>query len=50
MLFEFCLEKELCVSNTWFMRDEKRKVTLRMGETQTEIYFVLVTKEHQRFV
>ena len=32
MLLEFCLEKELCVSNTWFNREEKRKVTLRMGE------------------
>ena len=26
MLLEFCLEKELCVSNTWFKREEKRKV------------------------
>ena len=30
MLLEFCLEKELCVSNTWFKREEKRKVTFRM--------------------
>ena len=22
MLLEFCLEKELCVSNTWFNREE----------------------------
>ena len=28
MLLESCLEKELCVSNTWFKREEKRKVTL----------------------
>ena len=26
-----CLEKELCVSNTWFKREKKRKVTFRMG-------------------
>ena len=32
MLLVFCFEKELCVSNTWFKRDEKRKVTFRMGE------------------
>ena len=32
MLLEFYLEKELCVSNTWFQREEKRKVTFRMGE------------------
>ena len=39
MLLEFCLEKELCVSNTWFMREEKRKVTFRMGENATVIDF-----------
>ena len=32
MLLESCLEKELCVSNTWFMREVKRKVTFRIGE------------------
>ena len=25
-LLEFCLEKELCVSNTWFIKVERRKV------------------------
>ena len=34
MLLEFCLEKELCVSNTWFMREEKRKFTFRMSENE----------------
>ena len=32
MLLRFCLEKELCVSNTWFRIEEKRKITFRMGE------------------
>ena len=27
MLLEFCLEKELCVSNTWFKIEGGRKVT-----------------------
>ena len=35
MLLEFCLKKELCVLNTWFKREEKRKVTLRMCENET---------------
>ena len=35
MLLKFCLEKELCVSNTWLKREEKRKVTFRMGENET---------------
>ena len=26
MLLEFCLEKELCVPNTWLKREETRKV------------------------
>ena len=30
MLLEFCLEEELCVSNTWFTFEEKRKVTLTL--------------------
>ena len=32
MSLEFCLEKELCVSNIWRWREEKRKVTFRMGD------------------
>ena len=37
ILLEFCMEKELCVSNTWFKREEKRKMTFRMGENETEL-------------
>ena len=50
MLLEFFLYKELCVSNTWFKREEKRKVTLRMDENETEIDFVLIKNEHHRFI
>ena len=49
MLLEFCLEKELCMSNTWFKREEKRKVTFRMGENETEIDFVLMKKKTNGF-
>ena len=35
MLLELSLEKELCVSDTWFKREGKRKLTLRMGENET---------------
>ena len=37
MLLEFCLEKELCLSSTWFKREEKRKVTFRIGENETKL-------------
>ena len=50
MLLEFCLEIELCVSNTLFKRDEKRKVTFRLGENKRKVDFVLIEKEHQRFI
>ena len=49
MFLEFCLEEELCVSNTWFKREEKRKVTFGMGENETEIDIVLLKKEHRWF-
>ena len=29
-------------------REEKRKVTFRIGENETEIDFVLIKKEHRR--
>ena len=46
MLLEFCLEMEVCVSNTWFKRAEKWKVAFRMGENETKIDLVFVKKEH----
>ena len=50
MLLEFSLVKELCVSNTWFKREEKMKATFRMGENVTEIDFLLIKKEHRQFI
>ena len=35
------------MSNTRFKMEEKRKVTFRLGENETEIVFVLMRKEHQ---
>ena len=34
------------MSSTWFKKEEKKKVTLRIGENETEIDFVLMKKEH----
>ena len=42
VLLEFCLEKELCVTNTWFKREEMRKVTFRIGENEKKIDFVFI--------
>ena len=50
MLLESCLEEEICVSNTWFRREEKSKVTLRMGEIEQKIEFALTKKEHRVFI
>ena len=38
------------MSNTWFKREEKRKVIFRLGENETEIDFVLMKKEHGWFL
>ena len=50
MLVEFCLDNELCVSFTLVKRGEKRKVTFRLGESETEIDFVLIRKGHWWFL
>ena len=50
MSVEFCPEKELSVSDTWSKREERRKMTLRMGENETEIDFALKKKEHRQVI
>ena len=44
-LVEYNLQKELCMSSTWF-KEEKRKVKFRMGENETGIDLVLIKTEH----
>ena len=46
MLLELCLKKELCMSNTWLKTEEKRNLTFRMDDLETEIVFVMIKKEH----
>ena len=38
------------MSDAWFKREDRRKVTFGMGENETEIDFVLIRKEHRRFL
>ena len=45
---EFCDEKELCVTNTWFYKVEKRKITYSAGGCETEIDFVLVGEKYRK--
>ena len=42
MLLEFCNERELCVANIWFKKNEERKIIFRSGRNRTEVDFVLV--------
>jgi len=44
MLLEFCDEKEQCVANIWYRKQEK-KVTFKAGRNETEIAFVLVGRK-----
>ena len=36
MLLDFCDQKELCVANTWFKKNDKRKMTYSSGGNDTE--------------
>ena len=41
MLLEFCDKKELCVANTWFKKTDKRKITIKSGNNESEIDSIL---------
>ena len=49
MLLEFCDEKEMCVANAWFKKTDKRKTTFKSGNNESEIDFILVSKENRKF-
>ena len=49
-LMEFCDEKDLCVTNTWFYNAEKRKITYNAGGCKTEIDFLLVGEKYRKYV
>ena len=48
MLLEFCDKRELCVVNTWFKKTDKRKITVKSGTNESEIDFILVSKEKRK--
>ena len=50
MLLEFCDERELCVANTWFKKTDERKITFKSGNNESEIDFILISKENRKFV
>ena len=50
MLLDFCVQKELCVANTWYKKRNERKVTYSSGGNDTEIDFVLVGKEKRKYL
>ena len=50
MLLDFCVQRELCVTNTWYKKRDERKVTYSSGGNDTEIDFVLVGKEKRKYL
>ena len=44
ILLELCLKKVLYISNIWLKRENKNKVTFRMGENEKKIDFELIKK------
>ena len=49
-LFEFCDEKELYVANTHFEKEEQRIMTYSLGGNETEINFVLDSKNNRKYL
>ena len=49
-ILEICDKKELCVANTWFTKEDRKKETFSSGGSETEIEFVLVDKENRKFL
>jgi len=49
MLLEYCDEKEVCLANTWH-RKNARYLTFSAGANETEIDFVLVSKENRKYL
>ena len=49
MLVEFCDERDLCVANAGFKKTDKRKITFKSDNNDSEIDFILVSKKTENF-
>ena len=38
------------MANTWFKKNDKRKVTFKSGNNESEIDFILVSKENRKYL
>src|SRR6201990_646339 len=45
MLLELAAAMELCVVNTWFQKEETKKVSYELGGVKTVVDFVLVRRK-----
>ena len=50
MLLEFCDEMELCVANRSYKKTDKRKIIFKSGNNESEIDFILVSKENRKYL
>ena len=50
MLLDFCVQKDLCVANTWYKKRDERKVTYSSGGNDTEIDFILMGKKKRKYL
>ena len=50
MLLDFCVQKDLCVANTWYKKRDERKVTYSSGRNDTDTHFVLLEKEKRKYL
>lgn len=50
MMLEFSVAMDLVVSNTFFMKDDSKKVTYQSGECKSQIDYILVRRRDQSLV
>ena len=45
-LFQFCNGRKLCVADTWFKKEDQRKIS--MGGNEIDVDFVLISKNNRK--
>ena len=50
LLLDFCVEKGMCVGNSWFKKKDNRKITFNGGYSGTETDFVLMKSSQRKFL
>ena len=50
MLLEFAVAMDLVVGNTFFVKDDTKKITYQSGDSKSQIDYILVRREDKSFL